>query len=129
MNQFFFGYLSFAWKRLSRSIVYILLIINAFYVQYHYFELFYIPSLPLEDLIYEYQSFMFEGLFYWLYDGISNLVLELLDLLHLNNFESLYDFIYYFTEFIIIFFTTSIPLILTTAFLSWIIMPFVVKEN
>ena len=68
---------------------------------------------------------MFGGLFYWLYDGISNLVLELLDLLHLNNFESLYDF----SEFIIIFFTTSIPLIVTTAFLSWIIMPFVVKEN
>ena len=125
MNKFFFGYLSFAWKRLSRSIVYILLIINAFYVQYNYFELFYIPSLPLEDLIYEYQSFMFENLFYWLYNGISNFVLELMDLLHLNNFESLYDF----SQFIIIFFTTSIPLILTTAFLSWIIMPFVVKEN
>ncbi len=66
MNQFFFGYLSNAWKRLSRSIVYILLIINAFYVDYLYIGYFDFPSLPFEDLIYEYQSFIINGLFSWL---------------------------------------------------------------
>ena len=116
MNKFFFGYLSFAWKRLSRSIVYILLIINAFYVQYHYFELFYIPSLPLEDLIYEYQSFIINGLFSWLDNGIYYLF-------------SVIGWDGGFSYFISNFFITSIPLILSTAFLSWIIMPFVVKEN
>ena len=117
MNKFFFGYLSFAWKRLSRSIVYILLIINAFYVQHYTIEFFYIESLPFEELIYEYQSFINYELFGWLNDGVE----------YLFNVIGLgyTGFSYFITNF----FTSSIPLILTTAFLSWIIMPFVVKEN
>ena len=115
LNKFFFGYLTHAWKRLSRSIVCILLIINAFYVQNFYIALFYIPSLPLEDLYYEYQSFMVDGLFIWLFNGDYNFFTE--------------TFLESFSLFIAISFITSIPLILTTAFLSWIIMPFVVREN
>ena len=116
MNQFFFGYLSNAWKRLSRSIVYILLIINAFYVDYLYIGYFDFPSLPFEDLIYEYQSFIINGLFSWLDNGIYYLF-------------SVIGWDGGFSYFISNFFITSIPLILSTAFLSWIIMPFVVKEN
>ena len=117
MNKFFFGYLSFAWKRLSRSIVYILLIINAFYVQHYTIGSFDIESLPFEELIYEYQSFINYELFGWLNDGIYNLISE---------FSWDDGYYAYFTA---NFFTSSIPLILSTAFLSWIMMPFVVKEN
>ena len=128
LNQFFFGYLSHAWKRLARSIACIFLFIHLLYFDSANDGRWLRTSMPgyENDFIIDYvflvneitwdMDNIFISFFYsiipsFIYDISESYILE--------------DFYWLFIEFSF----SVIPTLIIIGFLSWIIKPFIVKEN